>query len=379
MKKNIASLLVFLFLMFVTQLFFNGTFKQVNDYDPSIKPVTIPTKLDFCGEHVPLEDEEVRERIDKELLGNAFWQSSNLMHLKKMTRYFPIIEEILKSNGLPDDIKFLAVAESGLSGAVSPVGAAGFWQFMPATGKQYGLEISDEIDERYDIEKSTQAACRYLKDMNEILNSWTLSAAAYNCGIGGVQRSLSFQRVSSYYDLYLNNETSRYVFRIIALKEILSNPEKYNYKFNKNQGYKPLQTKSINVSGPVSNWSDWAIKHGINYKTLRVYNPWIKKHLLTNKLSKTYLIEIPADVTILNLDSQFGDKLELQVDDTTSKLHKLEDFGNFKTYLVKPGDDLQSIALKLNVRIEDLKHWNNIKSSSVNTGKKLRYINDISE
>ena len=379
MNKNLISVLLFLFLMFITHMFFNGTSKYQAEYDGKIKPITIPEKLDFCNEPVPLDDPEVRERIDKELLGNAFWQSSNLMHLKKMTRYFPTIEEALKRNGLPDDIKYLAVAESGLSGVVSPVGAAGFWQFMPATGKQYGLEINDEIDERYDIEKSTQAACNYLKDMNEIFNSWTLSAAAYNCGVGGVQKSLSFQKVRSYYDLYLNTETSRYVFRIIALKEILSHPEKYNYQFNKNQGYLPYQTKKINVSGTVSNWADWAINHGVNYKILRTYNPWIKKHMLSNKLFKTYIVELPLNVKNINIDELYTNNLETEAEDTTSKLHKLEENDEFKVYTVKAGDKLSNIAVKLNVTVANLEHWNKLKNNNVKVGQKLKYISDISE
>lgn len=379
--KNQVKYIIPVIAIGIIYLFFAGKNSGGNAPDSPqwSKPFQVPEKMDFCGERVPLEDPEVYERVDKELLGNAFWQSSNLMHLKRMARYFPEIEMILKKNGLPDDIKFLAVAESGLAGVVSPVGAAGFWQFMPQTGKQYGLEISDEIDERYHLIKSTEAACKYLKDMNQIFGSWTLSAAAYNCGVGGIQKSLSFQNVNSYYDLFLNTETSRYIFRILVLKEILSNPGKYHYMVPPGMEYKPLQTVLVNVSGTVSNWARWAMEHGITYKTLRYLNPWIKKHTLTNQQGKTYQVELPIRRESIKIDEKYSERLEIQSQDTASQLHKLEEQDTFKIYLVEEGENIRMVSEKLNVKVDNLMHWNNLKSTRLKKGQKLKYLKDLSD
>lgn len=255
-----------------------------------------PSEISYCGESVPLKDPEVRERFEKELITNAFWESSTLMHLKRMSRFFPLFEEKLKSYGLPKDLKYISVAESGMTNVVSPAGAAGYWQFMPETGKMYGLEINAEVDERYHVEKATDAACRYLRDSHQKLGNWTLATAAYNCGNGGVIAPMNFQQVNSYYDLYLNQETSRYIFRIMALKEILENPTKYKYQISNEQQYKPLPTKKVEVNYAIPNLAYWAIEKGINYKTLKYYNPWLRKHSLTNKFRKTYIFELPENI-----------------------------------------------------------------------------------
>jgi LysM repeat protein len=387
MKKILLSGLplgsILLALLIIVELFIFGSRERhvtgVNDY---IKPPEIPEKFDYCGEPVPLQDEEVRERFDRELLGNAFWQSNVLLHMKKMIRYFPTIEMYLKKYNLPTDLKFIAVAESGLSTVVSPVGASGYWQFMPETGKMYGLEINDEIDERYDINKSTDAACRYLKDMQEIFQSWTLATAAYNCGVGGIKQNISYQKVKNYYDLYLNQETSRYIFRIMALKEILTHPDKYKYLPIGAAGYKPYNTVEVAVSGDVANWADWAINHGINYKTLKTLNPWLRKHKLTNKTHKTYMVEIPADKSQYKPDPALAQALDAEEQDTNSSLHKLEDAeATTNIYTVKKGETLTSVAAKLKVTEQELKHWNNLKTNVVKAGQKLKYqlINDSKE
>ncbi|HLT51457.1 MAG TPA: lytic transglycosylase domain-containing protein, partial [Arenibacter sp.] len=194
-----------------------------------ITPIEIPEDLNFAGEAVPFEDPEIMERVDREFLVNAYWQSNALLLMKRAHKFFPIIEPILAKNGIPDDFKYLALAESGLQNVVSPAGATGFWQIMPATGREYGLEINKNVDERYHVEKSTEVACRYLKKSKERFGSWTLAAAAYNAGAGGIQKFMGIQKVDAYYDLLLGEETGRYVFRILAIKEILSNPEKYGF------------------------------------------------------------------------------------------------------------------------------------------------------
>ncbi|MDZ4757744.1 MAG: lytic transglycosylase domain-containing protein [Bacteroidota bacterium] len=273
------------------------TKKNILPIEREIHSITLPAKLDFCGEEVPIDDPEVMERFDRELLSNAFFESNNIIIYKRMKRHFGQIEQLLKEQGMPDDFKYLAVAESGLANVVSPAAAAGFWQFIPETGRRYGLEINDEVDERYQLDKATRAACKYLKSMKEDLGSWTLAAASYNCGMGAIKQSQKFQKVDSYYDLHINQETSRYLFRIVALKEILNAPEKYGYKMADVAGYPTIATTDETVSSTVPNWSDWAIAHGVNYKILRTFNPWIKKPLLTNKLGKTYTIQLPKDKT----------------------------------------------------------------------------------
>ncbi|GAL71365.1 membrane-bound lytic murein transglycosylase D precursor [Jejuia pallidilutea] len=201
----------------------------INDYN--VYALQVPENLSFAGERVPLENPDILERMDRELLVNTYWQSNGLLMFKRAQKYFPIIEPILKKNGVPDDFKYLAVIESGLTNAVSPAGARGVWQIMKATGRENGLEVNDNVDERYHLEKATEVACNYLLKAKEQLGSWTLAAAAYNAGNAGVSRRLREQNVTDYYDLLLGEETGRYLFRIVALKEILSNPDKYGFNF----------------------------------------------------------------------------------------------------------------------------------------------------
>lgn len=203
--------------------------KLINDYN--VYALQIPEHLNFAGEDIPLDDPDILERMDRELLVNTYWQSNGLLMFKRAHKYFPIIEPILKKHDVPDDFKYLAVIESGLMNVVSPAGARGVWQIMPTTGKEYGLEINDNVDERYHLEKSTEVACEYLKKSKEQLGSWTLAAAAYNAGNYGVSKRLQEQDVTDYYDLLLGEETGRYLFRIVALKEILSHPDRYGFNF----------------------------------------------------------------------------------------------------------------------------------------------------
>lgn len=267
--------------------------KVVGDYN--IYAVPLPETITFAGEAVPLDDPDIRERMDRELLVNTYWQSNGLLLLKRAHKYFPIIEPILAANGVPDDFKYLAIAESGLDMVVSPAGATGFWQFMRETGKNYGLEVNNNVDERYHIEKSTQAACQYLKDSKEKFGSWTLAAAAYNAGNRGITRQQERQKTTNYYDLLLNRETSRYVFRILALKEILSQPYKYGFNFSADDLYEAVPTYTVEVDYPVADFADFAKEHGINYKILKLHNPWLREAHLNNKSKKLYEIKIPEE------------------------------------------------------------------------------------
>ncbi|KAF2518490.1 lytic transglycosylase domain-containing protein [Flavobacterium salilacus subsp. salilacus] len=252
-----------------------------------------PAKIDFAGESAPLNVADVKERFDRELLVNANLHATTQIIIKRANRAFTVIEPILKKNGVPDDFKYLAVAESGLVNAVSSAGARGVWQFMPETGKQYGLEIDDLIDERYHLEKSTEAACKYLLNAKEKLGSWTLAAASYNAGLAGVNRQLTFQGVNDYYDLLLNDETSRYVFRILALKQIMKEPAKYNFYLAEGDMYPVLPVKNITVSSSIPDLAVFAKEQGINYKILKIHNPWLRDRKLNVTSGKEYSVEIP--------------------------------------------------------------------------------------
>lgn len=270
--------------------------------DPSPDPVTkdykvyalpLPARMDFAGEQVPLQDPDIRERMDRELLVNTYWQSNGLLLIKRANKYFPIIEPILKANNIPDDFKYLAIAESGLTQIVSPAGATGFWQLMEATAKERGLEVNGNVDERYDIEKSTQAACDYLKDSKTRFGSWTLAAAAYNGGNYGISKQQNRQDINGYYDLLLGSETGRYVFRILALKEIIGHPRKYGFNFEEKDLYQHIPVKRVSVDTAVTDFPKFAKDFGINYKILKIHNPWLREDHLNNKSRKLYEIEIP--------------------------------------------------------------------------------------
>lgn len=266
--------------------------KSVSD-GYKISTIEIPADLNFAGEVVPQDDPEIMERVDREFLVNTYWQSNALLLMKRANKYFPIIEPILAKNGIPDDFKYLAVAESALTNVVSYAGATGFWQIMKGTGKEYGLEINDNVDERYHLEKSTQVACDYLNKWKEKYGSWTLTAAAYNAGPGSINKFMGIQKVDDYYDLLLGEETGRYVFRIMAIKEILSNPEKYGFDIDKGDMYNAVPTFQVEVDTPIASFADFAQKYEINYKILKRHNAWLREPHLNNASGKKYTVEIP--------------------------------------------------------------------------------------
>ncbi|MBS1533827.1 MAG: lytic transglycosylase domain-containing protein [Bacteroidetes bacterium] len=252
-----------------------------------------PTSIDFAGEEAPLQIADVRERLDRELLINANLDATTLLIIKRANRVFPIIEPILQKYNVPDDFKYLAVIESGLVNAVSPAGARGVWQFMPNTAREMGMEVNDLVDERYHLEKSTEAACKYLLDAKAKFGNWTLAAASYNGGMTGVTKQIEMQKVTNYYDLLLNDETSRYVFRILALKEIMKEPAKFGFTFNEQDLYKSLPSKKISIDSSIIDLATFAKDQGINYKILKIHNPWLRDKKLLNPSKKKYELEIP--------------------------------------------------------------------------------------
>ena len=261
--------------------------------DQDIHDIELPESLDFCGEAVPLDRFYVRESLERELLVNAYRHSSTILILKRTTRWFPVIEPIMRKNNLPEDFKYLAMIESDLTNAVSPSKAVGFWQFLEGTGKQYSLEIYKEVDMRYHQEKETQAACDFLKELYAKFGSWTLAAAAYNCGGGKVSRTIEEQHVDSYYDMLLPAETERYVYRILALKLITQNPEKYGFHISDEGWYQPLEYKTITVTETIDDLAQFAINQGTNYKMLKYYNPWLRTNKLTISEGNSYQIKLP--------------------------------------------------------------------------------------
>jgi hypothetical protein len=300
MRKTLSNLGFFsttiLALFFLNALYVSDTGPQKSTHETyNIKALKIPKGLTFAGEKIPLERSDIRERMDRELLVNTYWQSNGLLLMKRANKYFPIIEPLLKKYGLPDDFKYLAVAESGLTNARSGAGATGFWQFLRTSAREYGLEVNKNVDERYNLELATKVAAEYLKKSKERFGSWTLAAAAYNAGNARIARRMKTQQVDDYYDLLLNAETSRYVFRIVALKEIMSNPKKYGFEFDQEDLYTLPKTRTVKVDTAIANIASFAKHFNTNYKELKLHNPWLRENKLNNKSRKLYHIKIPVE------------------------------------------------------------------------------------
>ncbi len=293
MKTNKALLSTFVVILISGMMIFGIAGDNKDKLLREGTPMYFPTAVDFAGEPAPLQITDVRERLDRELLINANLDATTVLIIRRANRAFPIIEPILQKYGVPDDFKYLAVIESGLINATSPSGAKGVWQFMPDTAKEKGMEVNELVDERYHLEKSTEAACRYLLAAKEKFGSWTLAAASYNGGMAGVGKRIDEQKVSNYYDLGLTEETSRYVFRILALKEIMKNPAVYGFSIYESDLYSRIPSKKIEVDSTISDLSDFAKTQGINYKILKIHNPWLRDKKLLNPSKKKYEIEIP--------------------------------------------------------------------------------------
>lgn len=307
--KNKKQLVLTVFVSSIVGFLIGSAFQTSSQYisfnlkEPILSDISIeapgsapklPIKLDFAGENVPLKDIEVRERLDREIIVNSFRHSSTLLLMKRANQWTPTLIKILKEQGVPEDFAYLSMAESDLTQVSSTSNASGFWQFLKPTAIQYGLIVNDEVDQRFDIEKSTYAACKYLQDSYNQLGSWTLAAAGYNMGMSGVGRQAIEQGSNNYYDLYLNTETSRYVFRILALKLIHQNPSNFDYRIEASDLYEPYQYNEIPVSGSVNSWISFAKDNNISYKELRRHNPWIRTTSMKNSANNTFLVKIPV-------------------------------------------------------------------------------------
>lgn len=298
--KMPLAVIVFLFgaLFIGTNLFFANYPDNSFPQEYKIISPKIPNHVIIFGEGVPIDNFEVYERVDREILVNTYWHSATILAIKRAARWFPVIEPILKQNNIPDDFKYLAVVESNLENVVSSAGATGYWQFIKSAATQYGLEVNDQVDERYNVEKSTKAACKYLLDAYNKFGNWTMASASYNAGINGIEKWSGLQKSTNYWNLVLGSETSRYVSRIIAMKLIMENPSAYGYDLKAEDLYKPLKFKEIELNTSVTNFADYASTLGINYKTLKYFNPWLRDTELKNKTSTLYKIKVPEEGSI---------------------------------------------------------------------------------
>ena len=285
---------IFAIALFVCATVFYAGAQRVNDGYIAVTCPDFPQSINFCGDKVDVDRIDMAERLDRELTGTIYGQTMSSLIIKRANRYFPRLIEILKQNRMPEDLIYLAVAESSLDiNALSPAKAAGIWQFMAATGKQYGLEVNDDVDERYDPEKETVAACQYLRNAYSKYGNWATVCASYNAGTARISNELASQQVNTSFDLRLVSETSRYVFRIIALKIFLENPKRFGYRLRSNQLYQPIEYDEVRVNTPVANWTTWAREHGITYAQLRDANPWIRSNKLPNASGKVYRVKVP--------------------------------------------------------------------------------------
>ncbi len=312
-KKTFIALAAIILLTGIFEIiaFYNSTKKIDSNYEDYFSisynsfKVTIPKNLNFAGEKVPIKEPTVRRAIARELQKNIYDQTHSLFLHKRASRWFPIIEPILKRNKIPDDFKYLAIVESQLTNAVSPQGATGFWQLIGSTAQGYGLEITNEVDERYHVEKSTEAACKYFKEAHKMFNNWTLVAASYNRGMGGIQTQLDKQNAESYYKLLLTAETARYIYKVLAIKEILSRPKVYGYQIKKGDLYGAPATRKIKVDSTIHDLNAFALAQGVDYETLRTLNPWLIANSLTNTSEKKYIIEFPKKGTkIIDIEKE---------------------------------------------------------------------------
>jgi hypothetical protein len=392
MKKQIITLAGFIVLLLSGKLFVSSTMSSPDDYGRlfehryHIFALELPYDVSFAGETVPLTDEAIRQRFDRELNINTYWQTQTSLLIRRAFRFFPVIRPILRKNGVPDDFKYLPLIESGFHDMVSPAGAEGPWQFLPRTARMYGLTVDNAIDERYDLAKSTEAACRYFKQAYKRLGNWTLVAAAYNMGISGVATAAQRQSATNYYDMALNIQTSRYVFRLVAIKEIMEHPRRYGFHFVRRSLYAPIPTLKVKVSA-ATNLVRFARSYGITFQTLKELNPWVKNHELSDNQGKTYYLYIPKDRKArpdTTREPQFIEDSLLANAVVTDPVffpdtfHAEKNAGSENTvigeageHVVAKGESLDRIARHYKVTVNEIMEWNKLRSDKLKPGQKL--------
>jgi membrane-bound lytic murein transglycosylase D len=372
-KNIIPGAILFVLLALVVE-FLNFSTSNISETVPfnqgyKVLPVPLPDTMSFAGEKVPMNHFGVRENLEQEMSVNIYWQSQTMLCLKRANRYFPEIEKILKKNGIPSDFKYLALAESGFSNKASPVGASGFWQIMKTTALANGLEISKDVDERYNLGKSTEAACKYFKEAYKHFHNWTLVAASYNMGMGGIAKSMEFQKQDSYYDLGLNSETGRYVYRILALKEIQSNPEQFGFFIKHSELYPPVPIVEVEVDSSIDNLADFALSLRANYHILKILNPWLISSKLSNPKGETYTIQLPKkDAVFMDLGESivYNDtaiKPNQCLIDTSAEVQN-SCSSKIIVHFVKENETVETIAKKYSVTKEQLCSWNSLADTA---------------
>jgi hypothetical protein len=377
---NLTRISLFLLFIAVIYLIYVAFFKapfttsdSYNNTNTNVFGLSIPSNLTFCGEEIPADNYEIRLKLEKEFFSNHYWKRNSRIIFNRVSRWFPYIEPILKEEGVPNDLKYVAVIESHLSNSNSPAGAAGFWQLVKGTAVNYGLIVNDEVDQRLDVEKSTRAACKLFKDAYKRFNNWTLAAAAYNIGLSKLEKVLQNQKADSYHDLILNKETGEFVYRILAYKTLLSDPEHFGLKKSQVNSQKKIPVKLIKVDSSITNLQHLAKKLKCSKTHLKLFNPWLIGETLHNPTSETYYFRIPLnlkrDYSSYYVDLLGGDVLDLPIssgssdekipNDSITGMHK-----QFINYSVKQQETLEQIAKRFQVSEKQILEWNHLKTAN---------------
>lgn len=373
LKQNylriVVSLLALVFIQFAV-LYFKGGFENFPSYrnnNFSVFGLNIPRNLSFCGEKIPTNDYALKDNLEKEFFKNKQWKNNAGYLFSKAQKWFPYIEPILKTEGVPDDFKYVAVIESHLSNAVSPAGAAGFWQLVPTTARHYGLVVNENVDERLEVEKSTRAACKLIKYAYSVFKNWTLSAAAYNLGVGGIQNALAKQKSDNYYDLLLNRETGSFIYRILAYKTLFANPENLGLKKKSLKYYPKVPVKTIKIDSSITNLNHFAKSVKCNIALLKLFNPWLIGDQLSNPDKRIYEFKIPKKPNA-DYSSYYTDLIKSDIIDSNSVqlavIDTLTTKENVINHLVSVNENLKDIAEFYEVNVSEIKEWNNITDST---------------
>jgi len=369
---------------------FNARKNSVSYIDNNfyVLDLSIPANLNFCDEKIPQNNYEIKDDLKREFFNSSYWKTNSVGFFKKAQRWFPVIEPILKEEGVPDDFKYLAVIESHLSNSSSPAGAAGFWQLLPGSARNYGLEVNSCVDERYNVEMATHAACRHIKDAYKIFKNWTLSAAAYNLGIGGIISALRRQKTDNYFDLLLNRETGSFVYRILAYKTLFSSPGHFGIKKKKLSHVPKIAFTTFRIDSSITNLETFAKKINCNKALIKSFNPWLLCNLLDNPNKKIYEIKIPKNINldytayIEDLDRDKKNSANAKQNITSSAVDSLivdpnEHFSNGQSsdktlfHTFKESENLKDLAKKYAVTEDQLRQWNEIDEKNPKNGQVL--------